>query len=119
LCQSCRVHSEDLCSCNLGFFLMKHVRLQCIVFCSIVYKTCTLKFIDTPYKGLFLRKYYMNYFLHLTGLNFRRDSVFGIATGYGMDDREVTVRVPVGSRIFFSPFRPDRLWGPPNLLLNW
>jgi hypothetical protein len=28
------------------------------------------------------------------------------------------VRVPVGSRIFTSPCRPDRLWGPPNLLSN-
>jgi hypothetical protein len=40
----------------------------------------------------------------------------GIATGYGLDDREVGVRVPVGSGIFTSPYRPDRLWGPPNLL---
>jgi hypothetical protein len=50
-----------------------------------------------------------------------RDSVVGIATSYGMDDREVGVRVPVWSRIFFSPSRPDRLWrlwGPPNLLYN-
>jgi hypothetical protein len=26
------------------------------------------------------------------------------------------VRVPVGSNIFTSPYRPDRLWDPPNLL---
>jgi hypothetical protein len=45
-----------------------------------------------------------------------RDSVVGIPTGYGLDDRGVGVRVPVGSRIFSSPRRPDRLWGPPNLL---
>jgi hypothetical protein len=45
-----------------------------------------------------------------------RDSVAGIATGYGLDDREVGVRVPVGSRIIFSPRRPDRFWGPPSLL---
>jgi hypothetical protein len=47
-----------------------------------------------------------------------RDSVVGIATGYGLDDRGVGVRVPVGSRIISSPRRPDRLWGPPNLLPN-
>jgi hypothetical protein len=35
-----------------------------------------------------------------------RDGVVGIATGYGLDDREVGV--PVGSRIFSSPFHPDR-----------
>jgi hypothetical protein len=27
-------------------------------------------------------------------------------------------RVPVGSRIFSSPRRPERLWGPPSLLSN-
>jgi hypothetical protein len=31
-----------------------------------------------------------------------RDSAVGIATGYGLDDREVGVRVPGGSRIFSS-----------------
>jgi hypothetical protein len=38
-----------------------------------------------------------------------RDSVVGIATGYGLDDRGVGVRVPVWSRIFSSPLLPDRL----------
>jgi hypothetical protein len=45
-----------------------------------------------------------------------RDSVGGIAAGYGLDDRRVGVRVPVGSRIFSSPRRPDRVWGPSSLL---
>jgi hypothetical protein len=45
-----------------------------------------------------------------------RDSAVGIATGYGLDDRGVGVRVLVRSRIFSSPRRPDRLWGQPNLL---
>jgi hypothetical protein len=39
-------------------------------------------------------------------------------TGYGLDDRGIGVRVVVGARIFSSPRRPDRLWGPPNLLYN-
>jgi hypothetical protein len=47
-----------------------------------------------------------------------RDSVVGIATSYGLDDRAVGVRVPVVSRIFSSPRRPDRLLGPRNLLSN-
>jgi hypothetical protein len=38
-----------------------------------------------------------------------RDSAVGIAIGYGLDDGGVGVRVPVGSRIFSSPRRPDRL----------
>jgi hypothetical protein len=48
-----------------------------------------------------------------------RDSSVGIATGYGLDDQGgAGVRVPIGLEIFTSPYRPDRLWGPPNLLLN-
>jgi hypothetical protein len=46
------------------------------------------------------------------------DSAVDIVTGYGLDDGGVGVRVPVGSRIFSSPRRPDRLWGPPSLLSN-
>jgi hypothetical protein len=47
-----------------------------------------------------------------------RDSAVGIATGYWLDDRGVGVRVPADFRIFSSPYRPDRLWGPPNFLSN-
>jgi hypothetical protein len=42
----------------------------------------------------------------------------GIATSYGLDDRGAGVLVLVWSRIFSSPRRLDRLWGPPNLLSN-
>jgi hypothetical protein len=41
-----------------------------------------------------------------------------IATDYGLDDWEIGVRVPEGSRIITSLCRNDRLWGPPNLLYN-
>jgi hypothetical protein len=47
-----------------------------------------------------------------------RDSVFGIATGYRLDDKGVGVRVPVGSRIFYSPRRQYWFCVPPNLLAN-
>jgi hypothetical protein len=47
-----------------------------------------------------------------------RDSVVGIATGYGLDDQGVGVRVVIGSRIFSSPRRPDRFLGRPSLLSN-
>jgi hypothetical protein len=47
-----------------------------------------------------------------------RDSSVGIVTGYGLDDRGVGVRVPVESRIFCTPRRPDTFWGPPSLLSN-
>jgi hypothetical protein len=58
-------------------------------------------------------------FFTLTVLFLRsRDSIVSIATGYGLDDRKVGVRVPVGSKILSSPHCPDRLWGPPSLLSN-
>jgi hypothetical protein len=47
------------------------------------------------------------------------DSVVGILDSYGQDDRGFGVRVPVRSRIFFSPCRPDRFWRSPNLLSNF
>jgi hypothetical protein len=47
-----------------------------------------------------------------------QDGVVGIVTGYGLDDRGIGVRVPVGSRILYSPRPPDRIWSPPDLLSN-
>jgi hypothetical protein len=43
----------------------------------------------------------------------------GIATSYGLDDRGVRFRVPIGLRIFTSRSCLERLWGPPSLLFNW
>jgi hypothetical protein len=37
------------------------------------------------------------------------DGVVGIATGYGLDDRGIGVRFPVGARIYASPCGPDWL----------
>jgi hypothetical protein len=45
------------------------------------------------------------------------DSAVGIPNGYRLIIQGVGVRVPVGARIFTSPFRPDRLWCPPSLYL--
>jgi hypothetical protein len=47
-------------------------------------------------------------------------SAVGIATGYGLDDREVGVRVPVESRIFSFPRHPDRpALGPTHPPIQW
>jgi hypothetical protein len=64
------------------------------------------------------RQFSLQYLLVLYMLHGSLDSIVGIVTSYGLDDRGAGVRVPVASRIFSSPFRPDRLWGPPNLLSN-
>jgi hypothetical protein len=60
--------------------------------------------------------YWFSNFLHKYRINMNRDNSAGIAAGYGLDDREVGVPVPVGTRIVSSPRRPDLLWGPFNLL---
>jgi hypothetical protein len=39
-------------------------------------------------------------------------------TDYGLDDRRVGVRVPIKSRMFTSPCRPNRLWNQLSLLSN-
>jgi hypothetical protein len=54
--------------------------------------------------------------LHINKSFKSRDSIVGIATGYGLDDQGVGVRVPVGARIFSSPCHPDWLRGPRSLL---
>jgi hypothetical protein len=56
------------------------------------------------------------YVLQVWPLNRIWNSAVGIATGYGLDDRGVGVRVPVGSRIFCSSSRSDQLWDTPSLL---
>jgi hypothetical protein len=47
-----------------------------------------------------------------------RGDIISITTGYGLDDRRVGVRVLVGSIVFTSSYRPNRLWSPPSFLLN-
>jgi hypothetical protein len=59
----------------------------------------------------------LNWFRIKSGVGkFLDNTAVGIATGNGLDDQGVGVRVPAGSRIFTSPCHPDRLWGPPNFL---
>jgi hypothetical protein len=52
------------------------------------------------------------------GITMNRDKSVGKATGYGLDDGGVAVRVPLGAGIFSSPCFPDRFWGPTSLLSN-
>jgi hypothetical protein len=48
-----------------------------------------------------------------------RSSSVSIESRYELDDLTIGVRVPLGSRIVSSPYRPNRLWGPHSLLSNW
>jgi hypothetical protein len=55
-------------------------------------------------------------YVHYTVQERSRDSSVGVATNYGLEDREIGVRVPVGSRII--PTSSTSALGPPNLLSN-
>jgi hypothetical protein len=57
---------------------------------------------------LYMKKLIYSYNMHLEP---------GYRSRYS-DWLRVGFRVLVGSRIFSSPSRPDRLWSPPNLLSN-
>jgi hypothetical protein len=50
--------------------------------------------------------------VRFTTRSFGCGTIFGIVTAYWLDDRGIGVRVPIGSRIFTSPYRQDWLWGP-------
>jgi hypothetical protein len=63
-------------------------------------------------------RFLATYFIHAMYIMHSRDSEIDIATGYGLDDQGVGVRVPVEANMFTSPCRPDRLWVPPSLLAN-
>jgi hypothetical protein len=57
---------------------------------------------------------------HLSQLNRLTIRVgVGIATGYGLDEREVGVRVPAESKIFSSPRRSRPALGPSQPLIQW
>jgi hypothetical protein len=47
-----------------------------------------------------------------------RGSSVGVETSYGLDNRGVGVESRWGQEFFSFPNRPDRLWGPLNLLSN-
>jgi hypothetical protein len=83
------------------------IRWQQLMVPVLVWNVCAVRIVPSN-----------SMYLFLTLFGWSRDSVVGIATGYGLDDRGVVVRVPVGSRFSSSPCHPDRLWGPPSLLSN-
>jgi hypothetical protein len=47
-----------------------------------------------------------------------RGDIISITACYGLDDGRVGFRVLVGSNVFASSYRPNRLWGLSSFLLN-
>jgi hypothetical protein len=59
------------------------------------------------------------FYIQLTvGPQTSRGSAVGIATGYILDDRWVTVRVLIGSRMFTAASHQDLYWDPLTFLHN-
>jgi hypothetical protein len=103
--------SRPFCSRTALFF--SHRQLTLFVYLLIVsvckhIATCTSPLSPVREVPLY------NFFGYIYTDKESRDSAVGIASGYGLDDRGVRVRVPVGSRIFSSSRRPDS----PNLVHN-
>jgi hypothetical protein len=53
---------------------------------------------------------------HICPVSRSRNSAVGFATGCGLENRRVEVRVPVDARIFSSPRCPDRFWDQSRIL---
>jgi hypothetical protein len=81
------------------------------VYISFFFSSCCCQV--TPNPCLYVTPLHFQF---LSKIPMSQDSPVSITTGYALDDQDVGVRVPVRSRIFFSPSHPDQLWGPPNLL---
>jgi hypothetical protein len=80
-----------------------HVLLHFYTYCT----TCHTS-IGSRYRGCWNTSYY-----------YRRDSSVGIATGYGLDSKEVGVLVPLGARLFSSLRFPDLLWWSSQPPIQW
>jgi hypothetical protein len=85
-------------NCNIIYVFTSYVKLFTIIICTTL--------VSIHIFPLFIWEFEI------------RDSSVGIATGCGLGGRGIGVPVPVRSRIFSSPCRPDRPWGPPNFLSN-
>jgi hypothetical protein len=125
VCLAAKLRSCDRKSFTSSFLQLFFINLSDISYLSRLQNAgCHLH--ARPRRVMKTRRFYtyITLFVHnsfndaMTTTERSRDSAIGIGTGYGLDDREVEVQVPVGSRIFSSPRCPDRLWGPPSLLFN-
>jgi hypothetical protein len=135
------IHKECLCHHDAVYSVLIYIKLFEWLFCIrvgeantcdyVVFAVCCPSVIERESEVIRMLEstYWLGFcertekcfieFKAITAVIRSRDSSVGIATSYWLDDRGFGVQVPVGVRIFTSPRRPDRLWGPPNLLSNW
>jgi hypothetical protein len=119
ICTACIVRSSKLMELCCSFLIVNFILVVCLLNSVSVSSMFVLFWLYVMRISSVYLKYPITWCFFKIGYSFlcrSRDSVVGIATSYGLDDRGVWVRVPVGSGIFCSPDRPDQLWGPSNLL---
>jgi hypothetical protein len=82
-----------------------------------IYFTVFFFFLPSLFVYYFYFIFLTHFFLLWVSLATRLSRVaVSIGTDCRLNDLGIGVRVPVGSRIFTSPYCPDRLWGPLGLL---
>jgi hypothetical protein len=82
-----------------------------------LYRSAVRSSYDSLLSGTWKYKLSLKFIIKFTSFETRNSAVC-ITTAYRLDDQGGRVRVPVSSGIFTSPWRPDRLWGPPILVSN-
>jgi hypothetical protein len=121
------LHVNDLCHENVltETLATKQPRFYCCllylgnVLLSRWSYSVTISIVISPMRATYPTHFVLLDFATLLLLLFRsRDSSVVIATGYGLDDRWVGLRIPVRAKFLSSPPRPDRFSGPPSLLSN-
>jgi hypothetical protein len=91
------------------------IYLQVAVQCKYRF-TCTMTSLIRNLYNIINIAFMSNFVIHILYARYpmgRKDGVVVIATGYLLIDRGFGFRVPVESRNFFSPHRPDRLRAQP------
>jgi hypothetical protein len=80
-------------------------RIMLCIECMLILNSCTeIRFVNRNFNWAVPLD-----FKHIGFIMMSHGGAVGIATGYVLDDRGAGVRAPIGSRIFTSPYRPDRL----------
>jgi hypothetical protein len=110
-------HNESPHSHYFTFFFTFFISFPVTQLHSHVFCLCLRFLLFFLFLSLLVSSFSFISFLYSLFLSSLR-SVFPFLLSRYSDQLRVGVRVPVGLRIFSSPCRPDRLWGPPNLLSN-
>jgi hypothetical protein len=88
-------------------------------FCKLVYSyILRIYWYSYVCRNIFNSRFISNNISSMLHCHWSWDSAVGIATGHGLDDRWVGVRVPVVSRILFSTLSSPTL-GPTQSSIQW